>query len=105
MATLLEAQGLITASTPKILCVLADLPIPSLYRDYLSSPTDSYALALVISAEGGQQLSLTAKAEDTSNATATIAEPQALAFIRFLLDGQPEFHTQLNRCPWQISRV
>ena len=98
--TLLEASAIMAEqSSPEILCIIYDEPVPSIYTTKNLGPQEAYAVALLISpantAEGetatrlggAQQLALSiAELPDPESQPKPPAnEPQALTFLKYLL--------------------
>ncbi len=79
--SLLEARGQINHTTPYVLCVFCDAPVPDFYHSQLT-PSFLYSAAFVVSAE--EEFSL----QTHSSTSATSELPQALSFLRFLLSNQ-----------------
>lgn len=75
------------------LCVIYDAPLPDVYSDFGREPEWPYACAFVVglpeSSAGSHRLSLQLRAADECPAASPepIPEPQALRFVRFLLQG------------------
>lgn len=78
--------------TPEALCVIYDAPLPDVYADFGREPEWPYACAFVVGLPGesdGQlvDLQLIAAADCGKVAAEPPSEPQALTFLRFLLQG------------------
>lgn len=104
---LLEAAGLIQEGCEQVLCLLADVPLPTLYRPACQQPAAPYAMSFIVSATLGRTLALkqsdqTPKHNDASTNTAAL--PVALQFMEFLDSDQRIFESSHNGERWIISR-
>lgn len=102
-AALLEAQLIMQEQgCDEILCVIYDDLIPEPYANNTTIPDQAYALALVLNnRDSGTALDLSISAEINHQVS---NEPQALTFIRFLLNNEkilqlanPQTHYQLDK--------
>lgn len=101
--------------SPEALCVVYDAPLPGVYGDFVHGPEWPYAVALVVglpedAAASERLLSLSLRgADDPSLPVFPIAqseEPQALGFLRFLLDEAPgELLLPCRRDYWHWSAL
>jgi hypothetical protein len=102
---LLEARGLIGEGHQKVLCVLADVPLPEIYRRDCTWPKFPFAACFTMTAGEGvmTRLSLCNHAHPTANAD-ILDLPEALQFIEFLAADSRHFHSTHNSGGWNIAK-
>ncbi len=100
---LLEAVGLLHEGHERVICVIADVPVPLIYRRDCPWPATPFAAGFTVSADGGLQAMLT---QDSSPIMPQGSEdiPEALQFIEFLASGARLFHSAHNGGHWIIAK-
>ncbi len=102
---LLEAAGLIQQGHERVLCAIADVPLPEFYRPDCPSPLAPFASCFVIAAQGGQAARLDCAGLAPGRRDATEDQlPQALQFIDFLGSEQRSFTAGHNGSAWVIDK-
>lgn len=101
-AGLLEAAICLSETpTEPVLLVYYDEPLPAPFYDLAKLPPAPIALALLLTADGPDTpLVMRTGPSDGSPASKIMA----LDFLKFLLSGAPEGHSQGERLSWQWSR-
>lgn len=97
--SLIEAIGQLQ-SYPSVLCVIYDLPLPELVKDYSEYPFP-YAVAFVVS-RSENHLSFSVdqgKGLKDSNKV----NNDLINFLRFLSGMQAQYDTQINGLSWQLK--
>lgn len=102
---LLEAAGLVNESGGPVMCVIADAPVPEIYRRDCCWPLAPFAASFLVGSGDGLAVSLD-RADDGTNMTDDAPEelPQALRFIEFLASGQRIFSTPHNGGYWTVAK-
>lgn len=102
---LLEAAGLIQQGHERVLCAIADVPLPELYRPDCPSPLAPFASCFVIASRGGQAARLDCAGSMPGSRDAPEYQlPQALQFIDFLGSEQRSFTAGHNGSAWVIDK-
>ncbi len=101
---LLEAQLIMQEQgCDEILCVIYDDLIPEPYAAHTTIPDQAYALALVLSNKASDialDLSITQESDNQTH-----KEPQALTFIRFLLNDDKNLRLSNPQTSYQLEKV
>lgn len=100
---LLEAIGLVQEGCERVLCILADVPLPTPYRDRDAWPAAAFAASFVVNRGQGGTLERTPGAV-TGPQPKSGSLPEALQFIEFLASAQQTFSTVHNGGRWTISK-
>jgi len=102
---LLEAAGLVRETAGQVMCVIADAPVPAIYRRDCCWPAAPFAASFLVGPGDGLAITLDRADRDTATADDALeALPQALRFIEFLASGQRTFSTPHNGGDWTIAR-
>ena len=102
MPTLIEAYGLLQQNEKKVLCVIADRPLPEVYQQVELSNFPAYVLAFVMTA--GDVISISQLGSDAVVSTEKGIN-QVISFANFLANGVNCIDTEHNKSGWKISRA
>ncbi len=107
--TLFEAAGQLQVSD-RVLCVIYDIPLPALYRRYCEASDFPYAIAFIISREGGasyaiEQCEQTEEKDAVSTQGARSLDPESFKFLELLAGISTEMETVLNGNVWRIANT
>lgn len=96
----LDAASLLCAKrSQQVLLVYADEPLPCQFQRYCSDPFAPHAVALLLSAESGEQ-SIRLQLDEVDEKEA-ITEPHALALLRMLIRGESQLRLSTQRVIWR----
>lgn len=96
----IEACGLLADGAPRVLLVMADVPLPGVLARFEDGVGQPYAFAWMIEPAAGQHYSLAWQA----GADGQAREPQALQVLRFFLAGEREFAHEAAGRRWHWTR-
>ncbi|MES2605824.1 MAG: beta-ketoacyl synthase chain length factor [Pseudomonadota bacterium] len=100
---LLEAVGLLSESTPKVLCILCDVSLPTMYRTSAEEDEFPFVACFTVTAAGGAPLHLS---YEGSAGNAAVNTP--LDFLEFLAAGDADsakaFTTLHNSACWVVRK-
>lgn len=104
--TLLEAVGQLQESE-RVLCVIYDVPLPELYQRYCDSDSFPYAIAMVLSNTGDEELKVQQirQSENIKKTTENSQKSEALQLIDLLTGLSKEMNTELNGVIWKLTRT
>lgn len=99
---LLEARGMISSRSRRVLCVFCDEPPPEFYVGYCAQPRELFALAIIVDA--GKQLQL-----QEADAPKLLSErpselPQGLQLLDFMEGDSRRLNVPCNGMWWQLQR-
>lgn len=103
---LLEAVGQLQVSE-RVLCVIYDVPLPDLYRNYSNSDTFPYAIALVLNRAKGDSYCLEQCASSVQVATSLPdgLDSEPLRFLELLAGISAEMQAESNGSDWRIAKA
>ncbi|MDA9090596.1 beta-ketoacyl synthase chain length factor [Porticoccaceae bacterium] len=102
---LLEAAGLLQSGEKQVVCVMCDAPIPEFYRDEGTQPTQTYAVAFMLTAEKGTAIALAQLSEDINTPAMDDRPVTAISLIDFLSASQTVHKVKHNGSEWQLSKL
>ncbi len=94
---LLEAAGLLSDTSPRVLCVLGDTHLPAPYRSDVEGD-EPFAASFMVTTTGGQALAL---APDSRGSEGTSSP---LAFVAFLSSSRREMALRHNGLSWRLRK-
>lgn len=97
-----EACGLLADGAPRVLLVMADVPLPGVLAPYADVQEQPYAFAWLIEPARGEHYSLSWQAAPA--AAGQGGQPHALRVLRFYLAGGSEFEYAAEGRQWRWSR-
>jgi hypothetical protein len=100
---LLEAFGQLDESTPHVLCVFCDYPVPEFYANYVDGPISPYAFACVITGSGQWQLAISTESPPVL-AENRLKPDQAIQLMQMLEAGQGPLNIVSNGTQWCLDR-
>jgi len=98
---LLEAAGLLSASVPKVLCILCDVALPAIYRTADAANDHPFVACFTITNHAPLALQLQYEGVATEIAC---YDDTPLDFIDFLASGSATFNVWHNAGSWTVSR-
>ena len=98
---LLEAAGLLSEKSPKVLCIICDVALPEIYRTPDEPGGHPFVACFTVTSADHDALQLR---YEGAAATAGGSDDTPLAFIDFLTSGVAAFRTVHNAGSWSISR-
>jgi len=103
---LIETAGQLL-NRERVLCVIYDVPLPALYRNYTETDPFPYAIAMVLSRNTGEQFSFAQTDSPLLSESKLSSEldTQPLRLIELLagVSGQADFHAK--GCNWLLSKA
>ena len=107
--TLFEAVGQLQVSD-RVLCVIYDIPLPPLYRRYCTASDFPYAIALIISRQGGVGYAIE-QGEQVIEDDAAVSpdtrflETETFKFLELLAGISTQMATDVNGNAWRITKT
>lgn len=107
--TLLEAVGQLRVSD-RVLCVIYDIPLPTLYRRYCTASDFPYAIALIISRQSGAGYAIEQCERDLECGVEVSPAPRFLEhetfkFLELLAGLSTQMATDVNGTAWCIAKT
>ncbi|GAB2701715.1 beta-ketoacyl synthase chain length factor [Aliiglaciecola aliphaticivorans] len=104
-SALFEAIGQLQISE-KVLCIVYDMPLPSLYQPFSQSSEFPYALALVLSRDNENSLSFTYQKEgEAGQHLYSNPKSELQGFMAFLLDQSDGYQCRMNGSTWALQKT
>lgn len=100
---LIEACALLADGAPRVLLVMADVPLPGVLAAYADVHEQPYAFAWLVEPARGPHFSLSWQAAPAAEGVAG-AQPHALQALRFYLAGEDRFEYAAEGRRWRWSR-
>lgn len=101
--TLLEATGLLSSSCHRVVCLLADVPLPDIYRQQGYGPEKAYSVVFEVTNQDGIGLSMTCLGGSGSDDSGA-SHLAAIEFIDFLNISERKFETVHNGSHWKLEK-
>lgn len=101
--TLLEAIGLLSEQRSHVICLISDIPPPTLYREQGYGPVQPFSASFVVSRTEGTPLTLSYNGT-TDPGTDEMGPPQAIDFLHFLESANPTLAINHNGGEWQLRK-
>jgi len=99
---ILEACALLDDGEESVLVVVADCPLPDIYRPFASGDDPPFAWAALVESPGNDSFSLSWQVDDLSDSSALGSGP--LGVLRFLLGEDRELRNPTPHRTWRWSR-
>ncbi|MDO6566976.1 beta-ketoacyl synthase chain length factor [Alteromonas sp. 1_MG-2023] len=90
----------------KVLCVIYDTPLPSVYQPYTQGNEFPYAIAMVLSRTNGEEISLSYQSPESQTVNVdTSSENELHQFLAFLLGRSNTYTCQSNGSSWTLEKT